>query len=65
MPWPAWPIGAAAGALGVEVEKLGEYSLGPAGVRPDHADVDRSLKLFKRAALIGAAVAAGLIVTKR
>ena len=60
-----WPIGAAAGALGVEVEKLGEYSLGPAGVRPDHADVDRSLKLFKRAALIGAAVAAGLIVAKR
>jgi adenosylcobinamide-phosphate synthase len=60
-----WPIGAAAGALGVEVEKLGEYSLGPAGVRPGYKDVDRSLKLFKRAALIGAAVAAGMIVAKR
>jgi adenosylcobinamide-phosphate synthase len=60
-----WPIGAAAGALGVEVEKLGEYSLGPAGVRPGHKDVDRGLKLFKRAALMGAAVAAGVIVAKR
>lgn len=60
-----WPIGAAAGALGVEVEKLGVYSLGPPGERPGHEDVDRSLKLFKRAALIGAAVAAGLIVAKR
>jgi adenosylcobinamide-phosphate synthase len=60
-----WSIGAAAGALGVEVEKLDVYSLGPADVRPGHKDVDRSLKLFKRAALVGAAVAAGMIVAKR
>ena len=29
-----WPIGAMAGALGVEVEKTGHYKLGPEGKRP-------------------------------
>jgi adenosylcobinamide-phosphate synthase len=64
-PNSGWPIAAAAGALGVEVEKKGVYRLGAGNRRPDVTDIDRSMTLFKGAALIAAVVAAGLIVAKR
>ncbi len=60
-----WPIGATAGALGVEVEKVGHYRLGPEGRRPTLPDIDRSLRLFAGAAAVGAVIAAGLILARR
>lgn len=60
-----WPIGATAGALGVEIEKVGYYRLGPSGVRPSHRDVRRSVKLFNGAAAVATVLAFGLIVSRR
>lgn len=57
-----WPISATAGALGIEIEKVGHYKLGPPGVRPRQEDIERSLRLFTRAATIGAVLAAGLVI---
>ena len=60
-----WPIGATAGALGVEVEKVGHYRLGPEGRKATPPDIDRSLRLFAGAAAVGAVIAAGLIMARR
>ena len=59
-----WPIGAAAGALGVEIEKVGHYRLGPPGERPDRKDIDRSLRLFTGAAAVGVLMAALLVAAR-
>lgn len=40
------PMGAAAGALGVELEKVGAYRLGEGLRQPDVADVGRSVRLL-------------------
>ena len=61
-PNSGWPIGATAGALGIEIEKVGYYRLGPPGVQARRQDIGRSLKLFNGAALIAAALAAAVIV---
>ncbi|MCH7734635.1 MAG: cobalamin biosynthesis protein CobD [Chloroflexi bacterium] len=60
-----WPIGATAGALGVEVEKVGHYRLGPESRSAEGPDIDRSLRLFAGAAAVGAVIAAGLILARR
>ena len=60
-----WPIGAMAGALGVEVEKTGHYKLGPEGKRPGASDISRANRLFAGAALVAIGIAAGLIIAKR
>ncbi len=60
-PNSGWPIGAVAGALGVEIEKVGYYKLGPPGRRPGREDIRRCLRLFNGAALITAALAAAVI----
>ena len=60
-----WPIGAMAGALGVEVEKTGHYKLGPEGKRPAASDISRANRLFAGAALVAIGIAAGLIIAKR
>lgn len=59
-----WPIGAMAGALGVEVEKVGHYRLGPRGRRPDSYDLRRSLRLLGGAAAISSGMAVGLIAAR-
>ena len=59
-----WPIGAMAGALGVEVEKTGHYRLGPEGKRPSARDIRRANRLFAGAALVAIGIAAGLIIAK-
>lgn len=61
-PNSGWPIGAAAGAMGVEIEKVGYYKLGPPGRKMNADDIDRSLKLFAVAAALTAALAAALII---
>ena len=60
-----WPIGAMAGALGVEVEKTGHYKLGPEGKRPAASDISRANRLFAGAALVAIGITAGLIIAKR
>ena len=60
-----WPIGAMAGALGVEVEKTGHYKLGPEGKRPAASDIGRANRLFAGAALVAIGITAGLIIAKR
>lgn len=63
-PNSGWPIGAAAGALGVEIEKVGYYRLGPPGKKVRTRDIDRSLKLFNGAAAVTALLAAAIIVDR-
>ncbi len=64
-PNSGWPIGAAAGALGVEIEKAGYYKLGPPGNKKLTVDdIDRSLKLFAGAAALTAVLVAAVIIEK-
>ncbi len=63
-PNSGWTIGASAGALGIEIEKVGQYRLGPTGTRTSSQDISRSLMLFNRTALIAAAAAAFMIVAR-
>jgi len=54
------PMSAAAGVLGVSLEKKGHYSLG-AGLRlPDVNDIDRAVRLLWVTAVVGLAVVIGL-----
>lgn len=45
-PNAGWTMAAAAGALGVTLEKVGYYRLGDGGVEPDIAAIDGALSLF-------------------
>lgn len=63
-PNSGWPIGASAGALGIEIEKAGYYKLGPAGRKMDADDIDRSLKLFAGAAALTAVLVAAAIIER-
>jgi adenosylcobinamide-phosphate synthase len=63
-PNSGWPIGAAAGAMGVEIEKVGYYKLGPPGKKVRTQDIDRSLKLFNGAAAVTALLAAAIIIDR-
>ena len=56
-PNAGWTMSAMAGALAVTLEKPNTYTLG-AGRRPDANDIERSLRLFARAAGITLAAAA-------
>jgi adenosylcobinamide-phosphate synthase len=60
-PNAGWPMSAAAGALGVALEKPGGYRLNPAGRSPGAADVRRAILLVRRAAVLGAGLAAVLL----
>ncbi len=51
------PMSAAAGALGVELEKVGHYKLGEGQNKPETVDIIRSLRLAQIAALLGVALA--------
>jgi adenosylcobinamide-phosphate synthase len=54
-PNAAWPMAAIAGALGVELEKVGHYRLGAGGAAPDAATIARADRLVR-------AVAGGTVV---
>lgn len=54
------PMGAMAGALGVELEKVGHYRLGTGQRQPEAADIQRAVRLVSVAALL-AAVLLGLV----
>jgi adenosylcobinamide-phosphate synthase len=56
-PNAGWPMATMAGALGVELEKVGHYRLGAGGARADAATIARADRLVTLAAL-GAAVLA-------
>lgn len=50
-----WPVGAAAGALGVRLEKPGAYTLGEEFPLPEARDIGRALGLFWRGCAVAAA----------
>lgn len=54
-PNAGWPMSAAAGALGVRLEKRGHYLLGAAGRPPTAADVRRAVRLLQGTALLATA----------
>jgi adenosylcobinamide-phosphate synthase len=58
------PMSAAAGALGVELEKAGHYTLGMGNRPPDSADIPRALRLAGAATLIAAGLLAGIAVMR-
>jgi adenosylcobinamide-phosphate synthase len=53
------PMSAAAGALGVELQKVGHYSLGVEGRRPKPDDIKRATRLLR----VSAMLAAGFLIT--
>lgn len=61
-PNSGWPIAAAAGAMDVEIEKVGYYKVGPAGKKVRTGDIERSVKLFKGAAVLAALLATAIII---
>ncbi|MBI4506096.1 MAG: cobalamin biosynthesis protein CobD [Chloroflexi bacterium] len=54
-PNAGWPMSAAAGALGVALEKRAVYRLNPTGGSPTPADVRRAVALVDRAAVLAVA----------
>ena len=52
-------MAAMAGALGVQLEKVGHYRLGDAGARLGAAAIDRAVTILYVACALGAALAAG------
>lgn len=52
-PNAGWPMSAAAGALGVLLEKIGDYNLQGGPRLPKAADIARARRLILRAALLG------------
>ena len=52
-PNAGWPMSAAAGALGVRLEKPSHYRLGDGFADPTAADLRRAVQLVQRAAAIG------------
>lgn len=57
------PMSAMAGALGIELEKVGHYRLGAGGCAAETIDIERSVRIMNRAALLagGALVGASLL----
>jgi adenosylcobinamide-phosphate synthase len=63
-PNAGWTMSAAAGALGVQLEKAGHYRLNPEGRPPGAADVGRALTLTRSALALGAPLLAAVLVLK-
>jgi adenosylcobinamide-phosphate synthase len=57
-PNAGWPMAAMAGALGVELEKVGQYTLGRGQRAPAAGDIERALRLLRVVALLAVAGAA-------
>lgn len=54
------PMAAMAGALGVELQKVGHYRLGEGLPEPETKDIDRAVRIMLGAAALAAAVALGV-----
>ena len=52
-------MSAMAGALSIELEKVGHYRLGAGQRPPQAADIGRSVRLMRLAAVLGAGLLAG------
>jgi adenosylcobinamide-phosphate synthase len=52
------PMSAMAGALGVELEKVGHYRLGAGQRQPRAADIERAVRLVEACALVAAVLLA-------
>jgi adenosylcobinamide-phosphate synthase len=61
-PNAGWPMSAAAGALGVQLEKVGQYRLNQAGRLPAAQDVARALALVRAALALGAPLLAAAML---
>jgi adenosylcobinamide-phosphate synthase len=61
-PNAGWPMSAAAGALGVKLEKVGHYRLNGDGRSPTAADVGRAGALARAALALGAPLLLGLLL---
>jgi adenosylcobinamide-phosphate synthase len=55
------PMSAMAGALGVELEKVGQYRLGAGQALPAAADIARAIRLLYGACVLAAGVLASLL----
>jgi adenosylcobinamide-phosphate synthase len=63
-PNAGWPMSAAAGALGVRLEKLGHYTLG-SGRLPDAATIHAAIALMRAAAALAFATYVGATLVRR
>ncbi len=63
-PNAGWPMAAAAGALGLRLEKRGHYILNPEGRSPNAADVRRARRLIAVAATLTAGAALAGVVAR-
>jgi adenosylcobinamide-phosphate synthase len=61
-PNAGWTMAAAAGALGVRLEKHGCYQLNETRQLPEAYDIHRANKLVSQAAVIGMVVLAGMVI---
>jgi cobalamin biosynthesis protein CobD len=59
-PNSGWPMSAIAGALGVELEKVGQYRLGAPGSAPAARDIGEAISLVRLALGLGFGVLVGL-----
>jgi adenosylcobinamide-phosphate synthase len=59
-PNAGWPMAAMAGALGVELEKVGHYRLGAGGAAADATAIERADRVIAVAALAAAVLACGV-----
>lgn len=66
-PNAGWPMAAMAGALGVELEKVGQYRLGAGGAAPDAMTIARADRLVRLVATLAVVLACGvrLLVSAR
>jgi adenosylcobinamide-phosphate synthase len=62
-PNAGWPMAAMAGALGVELEKVGHYRLGAGGAAADAAAIGRADRVVAIASLAAVALACGVRAT--
>jgi adenosylcobinamide-phosphate synthase len=58
-------MSAMAGALEVELEKVGHYRLGRGLSKPTRHDIQRAISLMTTAVILGSVVLSGFLVVKK
>ncbi len=64
-PNAGYPMSAMAGALEVELEKVGHYRLGRGLSKPTRHDIQRAIPLMTTAVILGSVVLSGMMVVKK